>query len=103
MEFEQLIKLIETVSASGLTSFQYEEKGVKIKLGREWFSAQFLTGNLLIAQFVAVFRRGTVGIFIKAPVKRGQVVEARLKSNNRDREIPVCGEHGLGCLDALVA
>ena len=35
MEFEQLIKLIETVSASGLTSFQYEEKGVKIKLGRE--------------------------------------------------------------------
>ncbi len=35
MEFEQLIKLIETMSASGLTSFQYEEKGVKIKLGRE--------------------------------------------------------------------
>lgn len=39
MEFEQLIKLIETVSASGLTSFQYEEKGVKIKLGKEMQSA----------------------------------------------------------------
>lgn len=35
MEFENLIKLIETVSASELTSFQYEEKGTKIKLGRE--------------------------------------------------------------------
>lgn len=35
MEFEHLIKLIETVSASGLTSFQYEEKGMKIKLGKE--------------------------------------------------------------------
>lgn len=35
MEFEHLIKLIVTVSASALTSFQYEEKGVKIKLGKE--------------------------------------------------------------------
>lgn len=35
MEFEQLMKLIETVSASSLTSFQYEEKGVKLKLGKE--------------------------------------------------------------------
>ena len=39
MEFEHLIKLIETVSASGLTSFQYEEKGMKIKLGKEIQSA----------------------------------------------------------------
>lgn len=35
MEFENLIKLIETVSASELTGFQYEEKGMKIKLSKE--------------------------------------------------------------------
>ena len=39
MEFENLVKLIETVSASGLTGFQYEEKGMKIKLGKEIQSA----------------------------------------------------------------
>lgn len=35
MEFENLIKLIETVSDSKLTGFQYEEKGMKIKLSKE--------------------------------------------------------------------
>lgn len=35
MEFESLVKLIETVSASGLTGFQYEEKGMKIKLSKD--------------------------------------------------------------------
>lgn len=35
MEFENLIKLIETVSASELTGFQYEEKSMKIKLSKE--------------------------------------------------------------------
>ena len=35
MEFEDLVKLIETVSASGLTGFQYEEKGMKIKLSKD--------------------------------------------------------------------
>lgn len=34
MEFDHLLKLIETVSQSGLTAFQYEEKGVKIKMGK---------------------------------------------------------------------
>lgn len=35
MEFENLVKLIETVSASELTGFQYEEKGMKIKLSKD--------------------------------------------------------------------
>ncbi len=35
MEFENLVKLIETVSALGLTGFQYEEKGMKIKLSKD--------------------------------------------------------------------
>ncbi len=39
MEFENLIKLIEAVSASGLTGFQYEEKGMKIKLNKDVISS----------------------------------------------------------------
>lgn len=35
MEFDNLIKIIETVSKSELTTFQYEEKGMKLKLGKE--------------------------------------------------------------------
>lgn len=35
MEFENIIKLINTVSESNLTSFEYEEDDVKIKLGAE--------------------------------------------------------------------
>lgn len=35
METEQLIQLIRAVSASELTHFKYEEKGVKISLGKE--------------------------------------------------------------------
>lgn len=34
MEFENLLKLIDTVSKSKLDSFLYEENGTKIKLGR---------------------------------------------------------------------
>ena len=32
MEFENLIKLIDTVSASELTGFKYEEKGLKLQM-----------------------------------------------------------------------
>lgn len=35
MEFENLIKLINTVSASDLTGFQYEENDVKIKMSKK--------------------------------------------------------------------
>ena len=35
MEFEQIIKLIETVSASGLTQFDYEIDGVKLHMVRK--------------------------------------------------------------------
>lgn len=56
-----------------------------------------------MAQFVAVLCRRTVGVFIKAPAKRSQIIKACLESDIRDREIPVCGEHVLGFLDAFVA
>lgn len=45
MEFENLIKLIETVSKSELATFQYEEKGIKIKLGKENGQTVSLPGN----------------------------------------------------------
>lgn len=35
MEFEQLVKLIDVVSKSALSSFKYEEKGVKLSLQKE--------------------------------------------------------------------
>lgn len=35
MEFENLLKLIETVSASELTGFRYEENGVKIDMSKK--------------------------------------------------------------------
>lgn len=35
MEFENLIKLIETVSGSELTDFRYEENGVRIRMARK--------------------------------------------------------------------
>ena len=35
MEFEQLIRLINVVSDSKLRQFKYEEKGVKISMGKE--------------------------------------------------------------------
>ena len=35
MEFEQMIRIIETVSNSSLTAFHYEANGVKIDMERE--------------------------------------------------------------------
>lgn len=35
MELENLLKLIETVSASELTGFQYEENGVKVDMSKK--------------------------------------------------------------------
>ncbi len=44
MELENLVKLIQTVSDSDLTGFQYEENGVKLKIQKEkknrWLSVQ---------------------------------------------------------------
>lgn len=43
MELENLVKLIQTVSDSDLTGFQYEENGVKLKIQKKknrWLSVQ---------------------------------------------------------------
>lgn len=47
MEFDNLIKLINTVSKSELTAFQYEEKGIKIKLSKEKEQIQVLESSSL--------------------------------------------------------
>ena len=47
MEFEQLIQLIQTVSDSELTSFQYEKSGLKLKLQKE--KAEAASGNITVA------------------------------------------------------
>ena len=35
MEFEQIMRLVETVASSGLTEFDYEEGNLKIHLGKK--------------------------------------------------------------------
>lgn len=54
-------------------------------------------------QLIAVFCRRTIGIFIKTPAKGRQIIKACLKSDIRDREIPVCGKQILSLLDTFVA
>lgn len=35
MEFEQLLRLVETVASSGLNEFDYEQNGLKLHLGKK--------------------------------------------------------------------
>lgn len=45
MELENLVKLIQTVSDSDLTGFQYEENGVKLKIQKEKEQMLFTAGT----------------------------------------------------------
>lgn len=74
-----------------------------IRLGGERFSVRLLAAYMFVSQFIAVLGRGAVGVFIETSAKRGQVIKACLKGDIRNRKIPVCGEHGLGLLDAFMA
>ena len=47
MEFEQIIKLIETVSSSGLTRYDYETDGVKLHMGQK--KVQTIYENLTVS------------------------------------------------------
>lgn len=49
MEFENLIKLIESVSASELTGFKYEEDGVKIQLTKKEDKVQVVSAPVPVA------------------------------------------------------
>ena len=49
MEFENLIKLIESVSVSDLTGFKYEEDGVKIQLTKKEGKVQVVSAPMPVA------------------------------------------------------
>ena len=71
MELENLVKLIQTVSDSDLTGFQYEENGVKLKIQKEkeqmvvsTGAAQLTTGKEAEGQLI---KSPLVGTFYAAP------------------------------------
>ena len=76
MELENLVKLIQTVSDSDLTGFQYEENGVKLKIQKEKEQMVVSTGTAQLttvqtvpgAQSNAVSAlKSEVGTFYAAP------------------------------------
>lgn len=99
MEIENLIKLVDKVSASGLTAFCYEEDGVKVQMTRKSGKTAAAAENVMAAagpdvteenmadDHVKTVVSPLVGIFYSAPsegdedyvhegdtVKKGQVL-----------------------------
>lgn len=58
MEFENLLKLIKTVSDSSLTGFKYEENNVKISMQKE--QVQVVTATGVTAGTVSQFTEGSL-------------------------------------------
>ena len=54
MEIENLIKLIETVSASELTGLKYEENGVKLHLTKKKEQVQVVAAPTAVAEVSVV-------------------------------------------------
>lgn len=69
MEFENLIKLIHTVSASDLTGFQYEENDVKIKMSKKEDKVQVVSA----APFVNTACNMDTAVVANAAVPTGAV------------------------------
>lgn len=78
MEFENLLKLIDTVSKSELDSFLYEENGTRIKLGRKKNKIRCAENGSFVQETAAgkeelpkesghVIKSPLVGIFYAAP------------------------------------
>ena len=93
MEFEQLLRLVETVAASGLNEFDYEQNGLKLHLGKKAPKTVKVSGagaaNIPVEEIPVTAQTGTdvvspiVGVFYAAPspesepfVKVGDRVEA---------------------------
>ena len=109
MEMDYLIKLIETVSRSDLSKFEYEEGGVKVQMEKTEvvLAAPVLAGSAVKAEERAagdnVVTCPLVGIFYAAPeegaepfvkvgdtVKKGQtlaIVEAMKLMNEIESEV----------------
>ena len=82
MELENLVKLIQTVSDSDLTGFQYEENGVKLKIQKEKEQMVVSTGapQLMTVQNVPGAQRNAVSeeaapfVAVGDHVSKGQTV-----------------------------
>ena len=81
MEFEQIIKLIETVSASGLTRFDYETDGTKLHMGNKK-----VYKNLMVSDTSDI-----VSETIEHPVKETITGDAALVKNGTDIVSPIVG------------
>lgn len=73
MEFENLIKLIDTVSASELTGFKYEEKGLKLQMSKGDGTLPAGPAPVPVAEASAPLKEET-----EEAAKPGKVVESPL-------------------------
>ena len=86
MELENLLKLIETVSASELTGFRYEENGVKIDMSKKKEKLQVVqsepelifAGKTVSSMDETVKEENTEGEVVTSPLV-GTYYEARQK------------------------
>lgn len=74
MEFENLIKLIDTVSASELTGFKYEEKGLKLQMSKGDGTLPAGPAPVPVAEAPAPLKEAAEG----EAAKPGKVVESPL-------------------------
>lgn len=88
MELENLVKLIQTVSDSDLTGFQYEENGVKLKIQKEKEQMVVTTGT---AQQVAVQTVPQVQAGAPAEVSEGGSANAGAKPEGQLIKSPLVG------------
>ena len=81
MEFENLVKLIQTVSDSELTQFSYEENGVSLSMKKEKKEKIIAVENATNSQVTAVEINGTpieTKVTDKEEISDGNVVKSPL-------------------------
>ncbi len=81
MEFENLVKLIQTVSDSELTQFSYEENGVSLSMKKEKKEKIIAVENAANSQVTAVEINGTpieTKVTDKEEISDGNVVKSPL-------------------------
>ena len=82
MELENLVKLIQTVSDSDLTGFQYEENGVKLKIQKEKEQTVVTTGTVQAMpamQMVSeVAEQKEIQTAVKSSEAEGQLIKSPL-------------------------
>ena len=80
MELENLVKLIQTVSDSDLTGFQYEENGVKLKIQKEKEQMVVSTGaaQLTTVQNVPGAQSNAVSALKSEDGPEGQLIKSPL-------------------------